>query len=145
MLIKWRCTQPNLTITKHNLFEIMARHSIKKWKLAKDRCFSSGLGMCFECFSGPRRVFQIHEKSWFFTTYRSKKRSCAKPFDYTVLGSYFMKSNDILTKWILKTYYMWEKCVQIMYSSINNPKNLYKVAQTRVGFGRHISSAPVLL
>ena len=27
----------------------------------------------FECFSGHRRVFQIHEKSWFFTTYGSKK------------------------------------------------------------------------
>ena len=61
----------------------------------------------FECFSGPRRVFQIHEKSWFFTTYGSnKKRPWAKPFGWTVLGSYFMKINDILTKWILKTYSM---------------------------------------
>ncbi len=44
------------------------------------------------------------------------------PFGGSVLGSYFMKINDMLTKWILKTYSMWEKCVQILYSSINNSK-----------------------
>ena len=33
-----------------------------------------------------------------------------------------MKIYDILTKWIIKTYSMWEKCVQILYSSINNSK-----------------------
>ena len=51
-----------------------------------------------------------------------KNRLCTKPFEYTVLGSYFMKINDILIKWILKTYSMWEKYVQIRYSSINNSK-----------------------
>ena len=35
---------------------------------------------------------------------KQKKRPCAKPFDYTVLGSYFMKINDMLTKLILKMY-----------------------------------------
>ena len=51
-----------------------------------------------------------------------KNRSWAKPFDHTVLGSYFMKINDILTKWILKTYFMCENYLQILYRSINNSK-----------------------
>ena len=121
------------------------------WKLRSRRTgvFPEVQVCVFECFWGPKKVFQIHEKSWFFTTHGSKKkRSWAKPFERTVLGSYFMKINDILTKWILKTYSMWEKCVQILYRSINNSKIYLKCTKTidwMVGFGWHISSAPVLL
>ena len=74
-----------------------------------------------ECFWGPRKVFQIYEKSWFFTTSGSKKIVHEpNPFSYTVLGSYFMKIYDVLTTWILKTYSMWEKYIQILYNAINN-------------------------
>ena len=55
-------------------------------------------------------MFDLNKKKW------------AKPFDGSVLGSYFMKIDNMLTKWILKTYSMYEKSVQIMYSSINNSK-----------------------
>ena len=39
-----------------------------------------------------------------------------------------MKMYDILTKWILKTHSMWEKGIQIMYSSIHikNQSNMHQ-------------------
>ncbi len=55
----------------------------------------------------------------FFTTYGSKKIA----HEHTVLNSYVMNINDILTKWILNMYSMQEKCVPVLYSSINNSKN----------------------
>ncbi len=72
-----------------------------------------------------------------------KNRLWAKPFDHTVLGSYFMKINDILTKWILKTYSMWEKCVQIMYSSINTSKIHPKCAKPTDWMGRIRTASPL--
>ena len=75
-----------------------------------------------ECFRNYRVVFRIYGKSRFCTNLRPKNHPWSKSFDHTVLCSYFMKHYDILTKWILKTYSMWEKYVQIMYRSINNAK-----------------------
>ena len=42
-------------------------------KLAEDRCFSRGPGVCFWMFLRSQEGFQIYEKSRFFTTYGSKK------------------------------------------------------------------------
>ena len=69
--------------------------------LAKDRCFSRGPGVCFRVFLRSREDFS---NSWkimmFHHVWVQKNRPWAKPFDHTVLGSYFMKINDILTKLI---------------------------------------------
>ena len=47
-----------------------------------------------------------------------------------------MKIYDILTKWILKTYSMQEKYVQILYSSINNSKICSKLTKPIDWMGR---------
>ncbi len=47
-----------------------------------------------------------------------------------------MKINDILTKWILKTYSVYEKCVQILYSSINNTNICPKCTKPTDWMGR---------
>ena len=75
-----------------------------------------------ECFSGPRRVFRFVKNRDFSPRLGPKKSSMSQTFEQTVLGSYFTKIYDILTKWILKTHSMWETCVQILYRSINNSK-----------------------
>ena len=59
--------------------------------LAKDRCFSRGPGVWFRCF----RFVKNHD---FAPRLGPKNRPCAKPFERTVLSSYFMKNYDILTK-----------------------------------------------
>ena len=84
----------------------------------------------------PRGFFKFMKNHDFSPHLGPKKRSWAKPFERTVLGSYFMKINDILTKWILKTCSMWEKCVQITYRSINNSKIYAKWAQATDSMGR---------
>ena len=112
--------------------------------LAKDRCFSRGLGVCFRVFLTSQESFS---NSWkiviFHHVWVQKNRSWAKPFDRSVLGSYFMKINDILTKWILKTYSMWEKYVQIMYRSINNSKIYPKCTKTTDWMGRIRTAYPL--
>ncbi len=91
-------------------------------------------------FSSVSRVlggfFKFMKIMIFHNVWVQKNRPWAKPFGWTVLGSYFMKINDILTKWMLKTYSMWEKCVQIMYSSINKSKICIKWAQATDSMGR---------
>ena len=116
--------------------------------LAKDQCFSIGLGVCSRVFLRSQEGFSnLWKIIIFHHVWVKKNRPWAKPFERTVLGSYFMKINDILTKWILETYSMLEKCVQIMYWSIkiqNYPK-LIKPPTVWVRFRLHISFAPVLL
>ncbi len=86
-----------------------------KLKLAKDRCFSRGLGMCFRVFLRSQEDFS---NSWKMTMFHhvwvQKNRPWAKPFERTVLGTYFMKINNILTKWSLNAYSIWGKYLQIM-------------------------------
>ena len=60
----------------------------------------------------------------------------AKPFDCFVLGSYFMKINNIWTKWIVKTYSMWEKYLHILYHSINKSKIYPKCTKPPNSIGR---------
>ena len=74
--------------------------------------------LCFWNLVAPsplKRFFQIHEQRktkkhllfyfivlicvcLFVKKTKEKTRAWAKPFEYTVLGSYFMKINDMLTK-----------------------------------------------
>ena len=90
----------------------------------------------FECFSGPRKVFKFMKIMIFHHVWIQKNRTWAKPFNCSVLGSYFMKINDILTKWIIKAYSMWEKYVQILYRSINNSKICPKCTKPPNSMGR---------
>ena len=48
--------------------------------------------------------------------------SWAKPFGHTVLGSQLTSRGDILTNRMPKTRSMWEKYVQILYSSLGISK-----------------------
>ena len=84
----------------------------------------------------PGGFFKFMKNRDFSPHMGPKQSTWTKPFDYSVLCSYFMKINDILTKWILKTYSMLEKCVQIMYSSINNSKIHPKCTKPPNSMGR---------
>ena len=78
--------------------------------LAKVRCFSRSPGVCFRMFLRSQEGFSNLWKIMIFHhVWVQKNRPWAKPFDCSVLSSYFVKIYDILTKWILKTYSMWEK------------------------------------
>ena len=93
-----------------------------------------------ECFRVFLRSQEGFSNLWkiviFHHVWVQKNRPWTKPFDCSVLGSYFMKINDILTKWILKTCSMWEKCVQILYSSINKSKIHQKCTKPPNSMGR---------
>ena len=58
----------------------------------------------FKCFSGPTRVFKFMKNHDVSSHVGQKNRPWTKPFDRSVLGLYFMKIDDILTKCILETY-----------------------------------------
>ena len=102
-----------------------------------------------ECFQGPRRVFWISGKSWFFTTSGSKQivhepNPLITPYSAHILWEFMICWPNESSRRILCR----KKCVQITYNSIHNSKihpKLTKPPIGWVGFGRHISSAPVLL
>ena len=122
---KMKMHTTKINYKKHQSFEITARlitKSTEHWRkinfasfaregpvfFQRSRCVVSSVSQI------PGGFFKIMKNHGCSPRMGPKKRLWAKPFERTVLGSYFMKNYDILPKWILKTYYMWEKYLQIM-------------------------------
>ncbi len=92
--------------------------------------------VCFGCFWSPRKVFQICEKSWFFTTSGSKKSYMSQNLCLGSTRLIFYENSLYFNQTNPRNVFYVEKLVQILHRSINNSKIYLKYTKTTDWMGR---------